>query len=140
MTDPLNTPVNVGPATETDLVAAVAEPVGEPVADPAPAEAPDALKAMIATLAGQLAASPQFAAAMRVAQRDAGTVPLREREIPAVNELVAYTHISNRSGLPLTQRGIVLKVDADTRTAHVIWLPDAEAMMPIDQLDDPLPA
>ena len=116
-------------------VGAEAKETTAPAEEAAPV-IPANLKQLIAALSEQLFQSPQFADSLRVAQRDQTPATLRTRTAPKVGEIVAYTHISHRSGLPQTQRGIVHALADDTRTAHVIWHPDGAAAMPFDQLDD----
>lgn len=137
---PSPAPIDV-PDSPAPAPAAVSDAPAAPVDAPAPADAPsDTLPPNMAALIDQLSkallASPQLTESLRVAQRDQAPEAVRTRAVPAVGELVAFTHISNRSGLPHTQRGLVASIDDDNRVAYVVWLPDGEAAMPVDMLDD----
>lgn len=61
--------------------------------------------------------------------------PKPPRQLPKVGDLVTYTSQA-ATGLPHTRRAFVVAVDEESRQALVNWLPDAEAQMSVDDLDE----
>lgn len=60
-----------------------------------------------------------------------------QRATPKVGDMVSYTHEAN-SGLPRVRRGLVVEVLDDPEAPPrvlVNWLPEGEALLPVDVLD-----